>query len=103
MKKSELTPVPEKPKEESKPLSPPSHVQNVTERYVRHLLRAGNNKDFYLNVIGERESLHDEIVVGRFFEAIVMNSMRDRHEVATGVTPTQAVRRALIKHGVTFR
>jgi hypothetical protein len=77
--------------------------QQVTLRYISRLIRHGHNNEFELIHLLRQEARYDEIVIGHYYEAIVMRSNNANSERAAGVTPYQAVQRALGKAGVTFR
>jgi hypothetical protein len=76
--------------------------QQVTIRYVGSLIRRGENDDFELINLHRQDAMHDGIVIGHYYEAVV-NQLTGNSESAAGVTPYQAVQRALSKAGVTFR
>jgi hypothetical protein len=78
--------------------------QQVTTRYVNSLIRRGNNGIFDIVKILLQESTYDGITIGHYYVAtVICPSYGVGAETAAGVTPEQAVRRALAKHGVTFR
>jgi hypothetical protein len=78
--------------------------QALTLRYITNLLIKGKNDEFELITLEHQQSLHDDIVVGSYYNVIVRRPMPDHSsEVASGVTPHQAIHRALVKFGVTFR
>jgi len=68
--------------------------QQVTVRYVGSLIRRGENDNFELINLRRQDAMHYEAVINRF---------TGNSESAAGVTPYQAVQRALGKAGVTFR
>jgi hypothetical protein len=76
--------------------------QQVTTRYVNSLIRRGNNGFFELIKLLVQESTYDGITIGRYYVATIQH-LGYISETAAGVTPEQAVRRALAKIGVTFR
>ncbi len=78
-------------------------AQAVTERYVNNLLRNGSNKEFEILVINRDAAIADDIVVGVYYTAVVKHSSQLNKTQASGAVPSQAVRRCLEKHGVTFR
>jgi hypothetical protein len=75
--------------------------QNVTSRYVRHLLVKGENNEF--QIVGMKRTYQeiDGLTIG-FYYLVTIKGIAFTKEAA-GVTPEQAVHRALEKHGVTFR
>lgn len=75
--------------------------QAVTERYVSNLITNGRNKEFDVNTIVQRTHHVEGEPCGVYFTAVIdyQKVSRDAH----GATVSQAVRRALEKHGVTFR
>lgn len=75
--------------------------QAVTERYVSNLIHLGSNKEFNLSKLTQQPSVVSGETVGHYYEAVV-GSQKD-YQIGRGATVSQAVRRALIKHGVTFR
>lgn len=76
--------------------------QAVTERYVTNLLHHGQNKEFILHhVVAERTMIGDENVGTHF--TVEVNKIPGVLQSAVGATPAQALRRALERHGVTFR
>lgn len=77
--------------------------QAVTERYVSNLIHYGRNKEFDIEGIRKLYSKDDGQVVGIYFLAYVDTSIGGSTKEAPGATISQAVRRALEKHGVTFR
>ena len=77
--------------------------QEVTVRYIGSLIRRGENDDFELINLIRQDATHDGITVGHYYEAIVLRTSDAASESAAGVTPYQAVQRALSKSGVTFR
>lgn len=77
--------------------------QAVTERYISNLIHYGRNKDFDMVEIHRIPSYHEQEIVGWFFIARIETLTKVKIELGSGATISQAVRRALIKHGVTFR
>ena len=78
--------------------------QQVTPRYVTNLLIKGKNEDFELISLEHQQALHDNIVVGSYYNVTIRQPLPDHSsEIASGVTPHQALERALIKFGVSFR
>lgn len=75
--------------------------QKVTERYVHGLMRRGFNPHFRIQSIDTDSTMIDEVIVATYYKAMVYHN--GVSQVAVGSTPFQAVYRALIKHGVTFR
>jgi hypothetical protein len=76
-----------------------SAPQQVTDRYIGHLLRNGTNKDgFEFHYVRRLKSKHYEAAVHRR-----LNPEVESIELAIGVTPQQALERTLAKFGVTFR
>lgn len=82
---------------------PTTTPQAVTERYVSNLIHYGRNKEFDIGTISRQISEDDDIVVGVYFQALVVAQTTHEKTFACGATISQAVRRALEKHGVTFR
>jgi hypothetical protein len=74
----------------------------VTSRYVRNLIIKGRNNEFHITSIIQKYSMVDELAVGHYYEASLKKLFSMSHE-AVGVTPEQAVRRALGKFDVKFR
>jgi hypothetical protein len=84
-------------------MNPAAIPQQVTLRYIGHLIRHGENRDgIELVHLLRREAEHDGIVIGHYYEAVIL-LLKAQSESAAGVTPYQAVQRALSKIGVTFR
>jgi hypothetical protein len=81
-------------------ISPP---QQVTVRYTGNLIRKGENSNFRLCSLSWEDVANDGIIVGQYYVAIVISTNGELLKEASGVTPYQAVERALTKHGVTFR
>jgi hypothetical protein len=78
--------------------------QQVTSRYVTNLLIHGHNDDFELISLEHQQALHDNIVVGSYYNVTVRQPLPDHSsEIASGVTPHQAIERVLAKFGVTYR
>lgn len=78
--------------------------QAVTERYVSNLIHYGRNKEFDIITIKREESFHDGQYVGCFFIATTVPTIPGHgSHYGSGATISQAVRRSLEKHGVTFR
>jgi hypothetical protein len=77
--------------------------QQVTNRYVGRLIRKGFNYEFELVNLLRRDATADELVIGHYYQAVIMRLIDSYSESAAGVTPLQAVQRALEKAGVTFR
>jgi hypothetical protein len=71
--------------------------QAVTERYVTNLINYGRNREFDIDYIKQMPNVVDGENVGVYYVARIGN------QIANGATISQAVRRALEKHGVTFR
>jgi hypothetical protein len=76
--------------------------QNVTIRYAGNLLRKGTNDSFELVRLSREPVLHDGIRLGHYYDATV-HRHNSNTETASGVTPMQAIQRALGKAGITFR
>lgn len=76
--------------------------QQVTIRYIGSLIRRGENDHFELINLRRQDAMHDGITIGHYYEAVI-NRFTGNSESAAGVTPYQAVQRALGKAGVTFR
>lgn len=84
--------------------SSPTAPQALTERYVTNLVNTGKNKDYTLIGTVRRSFVADEVLCGHYYDVTVANiSDESVTQSASGATPTQAVRRALKKLGVTFR
>jgi hypothetical protein len=77
--------------------------QQVTIRYIARLLRRGRNDEFELINLLRQNATHDDIIIGHYYEAIILRLNDSASKTAAGVTPHQAVQRALSKSGVTFR
>jgi hypothetical protein len=77
--------------------------QQVTNRYVGRLIRKGANDEFELINLLRQNATADELVIGHYYQAVVLRVNDCSSESAAGVTPLQAVQRALGKAGVTFR
>lgn len=77
--------------------------QQVTARYVSNLAKKGRNHHFHLAALEQQEARNDDVVIGQFYVAAIRNTATSMIEQASGVTPHQAIYRALVKHGVTFR
>jgi hypothetical protein len=77
--------------------------QQVTIRYIGRLLRRGRNDNFELINLLRQNATHDDIIIGHYYEAIILRLNDSASETAAGVTPLQAIQRALSKSGVTFR
>ena len=78
--------------------------QAVTSRYITNLVIRGHNDDFELISLEHQQALHDNIVVGSYYNVTIRKPLPDHSsEIASGVTPHQAIERALAKFGVTFR
>jgi hypothetical protein len=77
--------------------------QAVTERYVSNLLHYGRNKEFDVLSITQHENIVNDELCGYYFKACVFTADRVTLEKAHAATVSQALRRALEKHGVTFR
>lgn len=79
--------------------------QQVTERYVSNLISNGRNKEFDITTIAIRDAYASGISnehIGYYFTATI-NGSPGTTQCGAGATISQAVRRALEKHGVTFR
>lgn len=76
--------------------------QAVTERYVSNLIHYGRNKEFNIIKIIRQENMVSGDLVGFYYETVI-DSKFVFNEIGRGATIAQAVRGALIKHGVTFR
>jgi hypothetical protein len=89
-------------------MNPPTQV---TERYLSNLLHYGRNKEFDIGQINRELSRTDDEekeIVGVFFTVRLIHgsgleATGATTKVASGATISQALRRALEKHGVTFR
>jgi hypothetical protein len=81
--------------------------QAVTDRYVTNLINYGRNREFDIDSIARRKHEADDVVVGVYFEVSLLHTGGEdkgaNRRLACGATISQAVRRALEKHGVTFR
>ena len=76
--------------------------QQVGSRYARNVLRRGRNDIFELIKLLQQESTYDGISIGSYYVVTILRTGYSA-ETAAGVTPDQAIQRALAKHGVTFR
>jgi hypothetical protein len=76
--------------------------QAVTERYISNLLKGGINDAFEIRELISKDSVVDGVIVGCYYE-VTIGAINKPYVSAVGATPMQAVRRALEKHGVTFR
>jgi hypothetical protein len=82
-------------------MNPPTQV---TERYLSNLLHYGRNKEFDIIELKRESNTVDGMNVGYFFRICVCpNDPFGDPSRAVGATISQALRRALEKHGVTFR
>jgi ribosomal protein S6 len=77
--------------------------QQVTERYVTNLINQGRNREFDVVDIRRLWNKVEGVNVGTYYEAYVELSSASHQENGFGATISQAVRNALIKHGVTLR
>lgn len=80
--------------------------QGVTQHYISNLINRGRNREFDIASIARQITVHDDVCVGVYFEVVITrpNELELVEKVhASGATISQAVRRALEKHGVTFR
>lgn len=77
--------------------------QQVTERYVSNLLHNGQNKDFFIDQITRLAHQVGEDFIGSYYQIELIQHGKLKVETSNGATPAQALRRALEKHGVTFR
>lgn len=79
--------------------------QQLTIRYIRHLLTYGSNPRFHLAQLARDISIQDNVVVGTFYRAMLVDHANgdDNKQEAIGNTPEHAVQRALEKFGLTFR
>lgn len=80
-----------------------SAPQVVTERYVTNLIHYGRNKEYSIQQVRQHPSMVSGDAVGVYFEVIVRGDPFTDDQIGRGATIQQAVRRALEKHGVTFR
>lgn len=86
--------------------------QNVSSRYINNILRDGFNSLFQLTAL-ERQSMtvpESDEILGYYYCARVVSptgvpctAPLAETQPAFGATPSQAVRRALEKFGVTFK
>lgn len=78
--------------------------QGVSKRYISNLLQYGRNREFDILKITIHDSIEDGYSVGRYFfvRIDIANATDTSAKDAVGGTISQAVERALIKHGVTF-
>lgn len=74
-----------------------------TTRYVGNLLRNGKNNEYMIKELTRLTSVVDTIEVGYYFNISVTSIGTRITQVATGVTPLQAMTRCLEKHGEQFR
>jgi hypothetical protein len=79
-------------------MTPP---QRVTSRYIRNLLIKGKNNEFEILGMKRDYSVVDGVCIGCYF--MIDTKGVGGKFAAAGVTPEQALQRALEKHGVTFR
>lgn len=79
--------------------------QSVTQRYVTNLIRAGKNNVFHILSITRTIAVEDEVCVGHYYRVVIgaYEEPETMKSCAAGVTPGQALTRALEKFGVTFR
>ena len=77
--------------------------QAVSSRYHRNLLIKGKNNDFEVLYLTRDNNVVDEVVIGIYYKVDVKRLSTGIKQQAAGVTPEQAVQRALQKHGVSFR
>lgn len=78
--------------------------QSVTERYITNLINYGRNREFDIVKVTRETTTVDDQQVGVWFSSSVAKGTDLVHDkVGCGATISQAVRRALEKHGVTFR
>lgn len=76
--------------------------QGVSKRYISNLLQYGRNREFDLSFISIQWSKVDGINVGAYFQVGITLSNGNALKTAVGSTISEAVERALVKHGVTF-
>lgn len=76
--------------------------QGVSKRYISNLLQYGRNKEFDISYITIQWSKVDGESVGAYFQVGITKSNGNALKTACGSTISEAVERALIKHGVTF-
>jgi len=79
-------------------MTPP---QQVSSRYTRNLLTKGRNNEFEILGMKRDYSMIDGVCVGVYF--MIDTKGVGGKFTAAGVTPEEALQRALEKHGVTFR
>jgi hypothetical protein len=84
------------------PLLMNSLPQQVTIRYAGNLLRKGSNDAFEITNLTRQQALHDGIIIGFYYDCTIQRR-NSNSQTASGVTPMQAIQRALEKVGVTFR
>jgi hypothetical protein len=78
--------------------------QQVTSRYTTNLLIKGKNEDFEVISLEHQQAVNDDLVVGSYYNICIRQPLPDHSsQIASGVTPHQALERALTKFGVTFR
>lgn len=79
--------------------------QAVTERYVSNLIHYGRNKEFDIMNITQNNNMVGDEVVGVYYSVLITSheAGQQPHQRANAATLALAVRRALEKHGVTFR
>lgn len=80
----------------------PMIPQQITHRYVNRLLTEGRTPDFDISTLSRRDNLASNEVVGHYYEVTVIDHA-EGIRLGVGATPIAAVRRALVKFGVTFR
>lgn len=82
----------------------PAIPQQVTVRYLNRLLREGTNDQFKICELNRDYSKVDNVVIGVYYRIVLKNPLLEPPlQIGIGVTPAQALQRALEKHGVTFR
>ena len=77
--------------------------QAVSVRYAAGLLKRGWNNEFELINIARNISVVEDICVGNYYEAYVRSNVETQQIKGIGLTPMEAVIKALTKLGVTFR
>ena len=77
--------------------------QNVSTRYITHLLQAGQTADFGLMSLKAEATIVGNANIGTHYVASVGVETEPDSRIGYGATPYAAVRRALECWGVTFK
>lgn len=83
----------------------PTQPQAVTERYVSNLLHNGQNREFYIVKIQMEPTVVNDTNIGLHFKVEIAQHVGASTQMGGGIGATiaQALRVALLRHGVTFR